>query len=93
MLRHLARSKKHAFYVPKSIVRTTGGPVKSVGAHRPLRCFGRGACKVKMVGPAFAHLAHYRDGCQLAVQKMNEKCSDYLDRVVEDRAVLRCCCC
>ncbi len=73
MLRHLVRSELRAggdvsprHLVEKSVLRTSS-PIKSVMAHYPSSCLGRGRCKPLWVDRSLAHLAHYREGCQKSV--------------------------
>ncbi len=88
MLRHLVRSDLHArVLVPKSIL-VSDAPIKATIGHYPIRCFGdkNGQCNLHYIDHKVAHLAHYREGCQQAVNKW---CHLYLNSTVEDTAILR----
>lgn len=86
MLRHLKRSQKHTNgFLPKSIFKTQQF-IKSVGAHTQTSCMNGYRCPKHFVKENFAHLAHYREGCQ---KKEAKNCISYTSKVVDDLGILR----
>ncbi len=84
MLHHLVRTRNHTKSVtPKSILRTSGAWVQTTMAHGLSSCIGsvatlggnngtvrRLGCPIVWVKEDLAHVAHYRDGCNFALQKV-----------------------
>ena len=87
MLSHLVRTRNHIKYkTPKSVLRTSGALVQTTMAHFHSSCIGSPAtlagngdfvrrlgCPLQWVAEDIAHLAHYRKGCALTLQKVPQE--------------------
>ncbi len=87
MLDHLVRTRMHTqSKAPKSILRTSGALVQTTMSHLHSSCIGsvakltgngsgvrRLGCPIKWVKKDLAHLAHYRNGCSLSLQKVGNR--------------------
>ncbi len=73
------------------------GRIKTTIGHRPSACLPHQAaaagspgaeCRQVWVSPAVAHLAHYRSGCQMRIEKTT-LCREMLTKRTEDVAIWR----